>query len=214
VEVTAEARTPPSATARLVLAHGAGAGIDHPFMQGLCDALARHGVATTAFAFPYMEAGRRRIDARPVLYAAWAAAIARARRGRLPWFAGGKSMGGRVLAEALADGRCPAHPRGVLFFGYPLHPAGRPDTARARPLARVPVPMWFAQGTRDRLADLDLVRGVVAGLRPRATLYVVEGADHGFRVRKRDGRSFEAVLDAMAGAAAAWIRSHLGGDEP
>ncbi len=216
VEVARVAGRPAGAHALLVLAHGAGAGIGHPFMVGIAEALTRHGVATVAFEFPYMAAGRRRIDARPVLHAAWRAALASARRGArgLPVFAGGKSMGGRVLAEGLAEGALGPAPKGLAFFGFPLHPAGRPGTGRAAPLFDLDLPLWFGQGTRDRLADLGLVRRVVADLGARATLHVVEGADHGFAVRKRDGRTFAQVLDELAGAAAAWIRKVGSGDPP
>ncbi|RMG95130.1 MAG: alpha/beta fold hydrolase [Deltaproteobacteria bacterium] len=204
--------------AGMVLAHGAGAGIDHPFMVGVAEALARHGVATWTFNFPYMQAGRRRIDPRPTLYRTWKVALetarARWRGGRGPLLAGGKSMGGRVLAEALARGELGPPPAGIVFLGFPLHPAGRPGTDRAASLRAIDLPMWFGAGTRDRLADLERLRRVVAELGPRATLHVVEGADHGFAVRKRDGRTFEEVLDELAGAAAAWIREHVSGDEP
>ena len=201
---------PPGATALLVLAHGAGAGPTHPFLEDLCRRLADLKVATLRVEFPYMHAGRKMPDRRPVLLATLRAALARGRElaGARPLVAGGKSMGGRMFSLLLADPEPPdPPPLGLLFLGFPLHPAGKPGTDRAAHLPVLNLPTLFVQGTRDRLAELDLLRPIVADLGPRATLHVVEGADHGFAARKRDQRSREELLDEIAGTCAAWIRS-------
>ena len=198
---------PPGAEALLVLAHGAGAGMRHPFLQGVADALAGHRVATLRYQFPYMNAGGRgsRPDPPAVAAAAVRAAVAAAAEHApdLPLFAGGKSFGGRMTSTAAAD--APLEPvRGLVFLGFPLHAAGRPGTARAAHLAHVTVPMLFLQGTRDPLAALDLLRPVCDHLGARATLHVVDGADHSFGVLKRSGRSNAEVLAEIAAAIAGW----------
>jgi predicted alpha/beta-hydrolase family hydrolase len=200
---------PRAARAALVLAHGAGAGMRHVFMAALAEALAARAIATLRYEFAYRAAGRFRPDPPAVLEATVRAAVARARRlaPRLPLLAGGKSLGGRMTTRAMADGGLPGV-RGVVLVGFPLHPAGRPSIARADHLAAIDAPMLFLQGTRDALADLDLVRGVLAPL-PAARLHVVDGADHGFAVRPRPPRAGRdaAVLaelaDQIAGFAAA-----------
>lgn len=196
---------PDGAARFLALAHGAGAGMRHRFMDALAAALARRHVATLRFEFPYAAAGARRPDPRPVLVETVAAAAAEAQRlaQGLPLFAGGKSMGGRMSSHAAAEGRL-AGVRGIVFFGFPLHAAGKPGAARAEHLARVAQPMLFLQGTRDALADLALLRPVCEKLGPRAELRVIEGADHGFHVPKRSGRSDADVIDELAAAAASW----------
>lgn len=199
---------PAEAWALLVLAHGAGAGMRHPFLEALATALAAEGVATLRYEFPYMEAGGGRIDAKPVLHARVREAVAAGRAEGLPLFAGGKSMGGRMTSEALAQAELPGV-RGLAFVGFPLHPARRPGVARAEHLRAVAVPMLFLQGTRDDLADLSLLRPIVAGL-PRAALHVVEDADHSFQVRKKSGRTNAQVLAELARTFAAWGRP-LGG---
>ncbi len=195
----------PSPSAFMVLAHGAGAGMEHPFMTALAARLAGVGLSTLRFQFPFMAAGGRRPDRRPVLVAAWArvAAWVRPRWAGLPMVVGGKSLGGRMASHAAAEGLLEGV-RGLVFFGFPLHPAGRPGTGRAAHLSRVGLPMLFLQGTRDALADLDLLGPVVADLGGRATLNVVEGADHGFHVLKRSGRTDDDVVDELARTAAAW----------
>lgn len=213
--VSALLRLPDDADALLVLAHGAGAGMEHPFMEAVADALADRGVGTLRYQFPYMEAGKRRPDRAPVATAAVRAAVEAARleatavgadRGRpLPIFAGGKSFGGRMTSTAAAESPLP-DVRGLVFLGFPLHPAGRPGTDRARHLAGVTVPILFVQGTRDRLADLELLRPVVADL-DHATLHVVDGADHGFRVLKRSGRTEDDVMAELGQAVEGFIRS-------
>jgi uncharacterized protein len=206
-EVSALLRRPPGAGALFVCGHGAGAGMRHPFLAAVAEGLAARGVATLRYQFPYMEAGSRRPDARAVLLAAVAAADRAAAEAApdLPRLAGGKSMGGRMASHAAAEGLLP-EARGLVFLGFPLHPAGRPGTERAAHLPRVPVPMLFLQGTRDKLAELDLLRPVLAPLGERATLHVVDGADHSFAVLKRSGRSGEEVLDELAEPAADWVR--------
>jgi predicted alpha/beta-hydrolase family hydrolase len=209
-EVSALHVAPPEPVALLVFAHGAGAGMEHPYMSDMAQRLAGRGVATFRYQFPSMErrsreGGRRPPDRPPVLVATVRAAVARARRlaDGLPLFAGGKSMGGRMTSTAAAESPLEGV-RGIVFFGFPLHPSGRPSTGRADHLAAVDVPTLFVQGTRDTLADLDLLRPIVAGL-PRATLLEIEGADHGFHVLKRSGRSDEAVADEVAGSVAGWM---------
>lgn len=207
-EVSALLTRPEGARSLLVFGHGAGAGMRHRFMQDMSACLARAGIATLRYQFPYMEAGSRRPDARPVLLATVRAAVdaARAAAPALPLFAGGKSMGGRMTSLAAAEAPL-AGVRGLVFFGFPLHPAGRPSTERAEHLERVDLPMLFLQGERDKLAGLDLLRPVCARLAPRATLHVVPTADHGFHVLKSAGRSDADVLAELARTVAAWAGS-------
>lgn len=195
----------------LVLAHGAGAGMRHVFMEALAERLAGHGVATLRYQFPYFERGGRRPDAKPVLHATVRAAVATAaaQAPDLPLFAGGKSMGGRMTTEAAAAATLPAV-RGLVLVGFPLHPAGKPGTTRGDHLDDVEAPTLFLQGTRDKLADLDLLRPVLDRVnqpRQRATLQVVEGADHGFHVLKRSGRTDEEVLEELAREIGEWTRA-------
>lgn len=198
---------PADARALLLLAHGAGAGMRHPFTQALAEALARAGIATCRYEFPYMAAGRKAPDRAPVLIRAVrdAVAAARAEAPDLPLFAGGKSMGGRM--SSLAQAETPlADVQGLVFFGFPLHPAGRPGTARADHLDRIDIPMLFLQGERDRLAEPGLLAPVVERLGDSATLHVVPFADHGFHVPKRvSGRTDGEVIEDLASRAAAWM---------
>ncbi|MEZ5333422.1 MAG: alpha/beta family hydrolase [Thermoanaerobaculia bacterium] len=197
---------PSGAEVALVLAHGAGAGMRHRFLEELASALAERGVATLRYQFPYSEKGRGRPDPPTVLVHTVEKAVAAARElTRLPLFAGGKSMGGRMSSTAVAEKGLPGL-SGLVFFGFPLHPAGKPATTRAEHLAAVEVPMLFLQGDRDRLAELDLLRPVLEPLGHRALLHVVEGADHGFHVLKRSGRDDADVLTELADTAAAWMR--------
>ncbi len=188
-----------------VLAHGAGAGMRHAFMEQMAQRLAARDIATLRYQFPYAERGGRRMDPEPLLLATVRAAVAMGREaaGGRPLLAGGKSMGGRMTSRAAA-----AEPlegvSGLVFLGFPLHPAGQPGITRADHLERVPLPMLFLQGSRDALADLALLRPVVAKLGERATLRVIEGADHSFHVLKRSGRTDEQVLDELADAVDAW----------
>jgi uncharacterized protein len=197
---------PTHARALLVLSHGAGAGMGHAFMERVSAELAAREVATLRYQFPYMEAGRKRPDPPAVAMGAVRAALDAARReaADLALFAGGKSFGGRMTSHALAgDDAGPV--RGVVFLGFPLHPAGRPSTARADHLAAVRLPMLFVQGTRDTLADLSLLRPVVAGLGEHATLHVVEGGDHSFRVLRRSGRTDDQAMREIGEVVAGWI---------
>jgi predicted alpha/beta-hydrolase family hydrolase len=195
------------ADARLlyVFGHGAGAGMQHRFMAAASAQLAEHGIASLRYQFPYMEAGSRRPDSRGTLLATVRAAVRAAADATpdLPLLAGGKSMGGRMTSQAAAEAPLPGV-RGLVFFGFPLHPAGRPGTERAAHLAEVELPMLFLQGERDKLANLDLLRPVCAGLGARASLHVVPEADHGFHVPKRSGRTDDEVLAELARTVAAW----------
>jgi predicted alpha/beta-hydrolase family hydrolase len=198
-------RRPESAFCLYVLAHGAGAGMRHPFLEALADALAAEQVATLRYDFAYMAEGKRRIDSPPILHARVREAVETARRERLPLFAGGKSMGGRMTSRAAAASPLEGV-AGLAFLGFPLHPAGQPGVSRADHLAKVDLPLLFLQGTRDTLAGLDLLRPVVESLGARATLRVFEDADHSFHVRKKSGGSDEETLDELAVAIAEWRR--------
>jgi hypothetical protein len=202
----------PAADARsgFVLAHGAGAGMTHPFLEAFAAELATRGVATLRFQFPYMEKRARRPDSPAVTEAAVRAAVQTAARlaPGLPLIAGGKSFGGRMTSQAQA--RAPlAGVRGIAFLGFPLHPAGRPATDRAQHLAGVRVPLLFLQGAEDKLAELSLLRPLCAGL-GAATLHVIEHADHAFRVPKRSGRSDDAVRGELADVFVRWADGILG----
>jgi len=195
-----------------VLAHGAGAGMRHAFMTAVADALAARGVATLRWEFPYMAAGKARPDrpavAEAAVRAVWAAA--RARFAELPMFAGGKSFGGRMTSRAHAAEPLPGL-AGLAFLGFPLHPPTKPGTERAEHLGAATGPLLFVQGERDELANLDLLRPVVAGLGRRATLHVVAHADHGFGVLKRSGRTEADVLAELATTVARWMARVTGG---
>jgi len=196
---------PPGAHRMLTLAHGAGAGMRHPFMEKLAAQLASVGVATLRYEFPYMEQRKSRQDAPPVLHERVAAAAEAARKAapELPLLAGGKSFGGRMTSQAAAEGLL-LGVKGIVFFGFPLHPPNRPGTSRADHLAKVSVPMLFLQGTRDEFAPLDLLRPIGESLGSRATLHVIDGADHGFHVLKRSGRTDNEVMRELAQAVASW----------
>lgn len=192
----------------LVLAHGAGAGMTHPFLEALVGELSAAGIATFRYQFPYMEQRRRAPDRPPVLTAAVTAAVHAAQKAApgLSLLAGGKSMGGRMTSAAASQ-----HPldqvRGLVFFGFPLHPPGQPSIKRADHLAKVSVPMLFLQGTRDTFAGLDLLRPVCAKLGSLATLHVIESADHSFHVLKSSGKTDAEVLHELAQTTATWERS-------
>jgi hypothetical protein len=204
-EVGAILLRPAAARALLVLAHGAGAGMRHPFLAALSGRLAARGVATFRWQFPYMESGARRPDRRPILLASVRSAAARAAESApdLPLLAGGKSMGGRMTSLAQAEEALPGV-RGLVFVGFPLHPAGRPAEERSAHLDGVTLPMLFLQGTRDALADLALVRILCERLGSRAALRIVDEADHAFHVRRTSGRTDEQVLDELASEVAAF----------
>jgi len=208
-EVSALLLRPAKARWLLVLAHGAGAGMSHPFMARLADELAAVGVATLRYQFPYMEERRRIPDAPAVLTATVVAAVRAAAKAApgLPLLAGGKSMGGRMTSQAAAE-----HPlhgaldgvQGLVFFGFPLHPPGRPATKRGDHLAKVTAPMLFLQGTRDTFAEPQLLRPVCAKLGSRATLHVIKTADHSFHVLKSSGRTDAEVLRELAETTISW----------
>ncbi|HEY2874406.1 MAG TPA: alpha/beta family hydrolase [Reyranella sp.] len=196
---------PAGATCCYVLAHGAGAGMAHPFMAAVADELAERGIATLRYQFPYMEQGSKRPDASALAQTTVRAAVAKAgelARG-LPLIAGGKSFGGRMTSQAQAAAPLDGV-RGLAFLGFPLHPAGKPSADRAKHLAGVKVPMLFLQGTRDTLADLTMLKPTVAGLGKRATLRLFEEADHSFHVPARTGRKDPEVRREMLDAFAAW----------
>lgn len=204
-EVSALLVRPPAARWLLVLGHGAGAGMAHPFLGKLAAELANVGVATLRYQFPYMEE-RRRVPDRPDLLASTVAAAVRfaAEAGPgLPLLAGGKSMGGRMSSQAAAENLLGCV-KGLVFFGFPLHPPNRPGTKRAEHLAKVGVPMLFLQGTRDTLADLTLLRPVCEKLGPRATLHIIPEADHSFHVLKKAGKTDAEVMTELAQTTAAW----------
>lgn len=206
-EVSALLARPPDARALLVLGHGAGAGMRHVYMEALAAHLAASRIATFRYQFAYMEQGRRRPDHQRVLMKTVRSAVAAASElaDGLPLYAGGKSMGGRMTSNAASAEPLPGV-RGLIFFGFPLHPAGKPGTVRGDHLAGVDIPMLFLQGTRDKLADLELLRPIVDDLGERATLHIVDGADHGFHVLKRSGRTDDEVLDELADTSADWIK--------
>ena len=197
---------PATPRAGYVFAHGAGAGMGHPFMTKVADGLAERGIATLRYQFLYMERGGRRTDPPKVAHAAVRAAVRETARllPGVPLFAGGKSFGGRMTSQAQADSPLEGV-QGLVFFGFPLHPAGKPSVSRAEHLERVQVPMLFLQGTRDELAHLELLEPVVKRLGERATLELIEDADHSFHVRARSGRSGADVLREMLDVMARWI---------
>jgi predicted alpha/beta-hydrolase family hydrolase len=184
------------------VAHGAGAGMAHPVLAGIASGLAANSVSCLRFNFPYAEAGRRSPDRPPALLTAWRAALAEAERRAdgLPVVAGGKSLGGRMASVLAAEEgeRSPA--KALVFFGYPLHPPGKPEKLRDSHLFDITIPMLFIQGTADALARFDLVQDVVARLGPAATLHVVEGGDHSFRVRgaRRPDEEMGGEIGAVA----------------
>jgi predicted alpha/beta-hydrolase family hydrolase len=204
-DVTALLDRPQDSSALLVLAHGAGASMSHPFMETMATLLANHAVATLRFNFPYMEQGRRAPDRQPVLVetirsaVAFAASIAPG----LPLLAGGKSMGGRMTSLAHAEEKL-ANIQGIVFLGFPLHAPGKDSSERGAHLVHVDLPLLFVQGTRDRLARLDLIESA-AGALSDATLHIVDQGDHSFKVPKRMGRSYENVLEEIADSVRSWI---------
>jgi len=204
--VSALLTLPPGAHAGCVLAHGAGAGMHHSFMAAVAEGLARRGVAVLRFQFPSMERASRRPDPPRVAHAAVRAAVAEAKRrlGALPLFAGGKSFGGRMTSQAQSQSPL-AGVAGLVFLGFPLHPAGRPGDERGEHLARVACPMLFVQGSRDELADVALVGALVDRLGPHATLAMFDDADHGFHVRARSGSNDAEVLERLLDTVVAWM---------
>jgi predicted alpha/beta-hydrolase family hydrolase len=212
-DVSALLVRPPDARLLYVLAHGAGAGMRHPFLESIAQRLAEQGIATLRYQFPYMERRSSRPDSPAVAAAAVRAAVAEATRVApgLPLIAGGKSFGGRMTSTAQAEERLPGV-RGLVFLGFPLHPPGRPDDKRAEHLGRVQIPMLFLQGDRDEFADLKLLRPVVKQLGERATLHLVEGGDHSFKVLKRSGKTDTDVMTELAQMIVDWTNNLA--DEP
>jgi uncharacterized protein len=198
--------TPETAFACLVLSHGAGAGMQHPFMKAVADGLCARGIATLRYQFPYMERGSKRPDTPPIAHATVRAAVAAAAKlaPGVPLLAGGKSFGGRMTSQAQAEIPLP-NVAGLAFLGFPLHPAGKPSTARAQHLARISIPMLFLQGTHDALADQSLLT-TTANQLPSARVHFFEDADHSFHVPTRSGRTDKQVLDSVLGALTAWAR--------
>ncbi len=204
-EVSAILLLPANARSLFVLAHGAGAGMRHRFLEALAEDLAARAIATFRWQFPYTEKGSKRPDPQPILLASVRSAVAAAADAApgLPLVAGGKSMGGRMTSLAQSKESLPGV-KGLVFVGFPLHPAGRPSADRAAHLDDVAIPMLFLQGTRDTLADLALLRPVCERLGPRAELRVFDDADHSFHVRKSAGRTDALVMVEMADQITAW----------
>ena len=200
---------PPRSQALLVLAHGAGAGMRHPFLERIAQLLGERGVATYRYEFLYMEKRSGRPDSPVVAEGRVREAVIDAARVApgLPIFAGGKSFGGRMTSQAQAHEPLPGV-HGLAFLGFPLHPPGRPGTSRAEHLSDVRVPTLFLQGTRDEFAGLDLLRPIVKKLGKSATLHIVEGGDHSFKVLQRSGRTEADVMNELADTITAWTGQH------
>ena len=197
---------PENARACFVFAHGAGAGMSHPFMETVATGLADRGVATLRYQFPYMEKGGKRPDAPAVAQATVRAAVDEAARccPGLPLIAGGKSFGGRMTSQAQAIAPLPGV-RGLAFLGFPLHPPGEPSVARASHLSELSIPMLFLQGTRDSFAEMNLLEPVVKRLGDLASLHLVQQADHSLHVPARSGRNDREVMNEALDAMSAWI---------
>jgi predicted alpha/beta-hydrolase family hydrolase len=206
LQVSGALTVPRDARALYAIAHGAGAGMNHPFLIGLAAGLATAGIASIRYQFPYMEAGRRRPDPPHLLEASIrsAVAVARERCGGLPLVAGGKSMGGRMTSAAAAKEKL-SGVQGLIFLGFPLHPPGKPGIERANHLDSVDLPMLFLQGTRDSFARPELMLPVCDSLGSRARLHVVEGGDHSFKVLKRSGRTDTDVMQELVTAISEWV---------
>lgn len=204
-QVSALLVRPPTTRWLLVLGHGAGAGMAHPFLEKLATELAKAGIATLRYQFPYMEEGRRVPDKPEMLTATVATAVKKAAHvaPELPLLAGGKSMGARMTSQAAAQGLL-GPVKGLVFFGFPLHPPNRPATKRAEHLAKVSIPMLFLQGTRDTLADLTLLRPVCANLGSGATLHIIAETDHSFHVLKKSGKTDAEIMKELAETTASW----------
>jgi uncharacterized protein len=208
--VSALLQLPPAATACFVFAHGAGAGMEHPSMTAVAMELAARKIATLRFQFPYMEQRARRPDPPPVCHATVRAAVAEAARlaPALALIAGGRSFGGRMTSQAQAIEPLPGV-KGLAFLGFPLHAAGKPSAERAEHLREVKIPMLFLQGTRDELANLELLQPIIDRLGARATLKLLEAADHSFHVPARTGRKDAEVRGEMLDALATWIEQTI-----
>ncbi len=205
--VSAVLMTPEDVKYLLVLAHGAGAGMNHPFMEMLSEKLVEKNFAVFRYQFPYFEKGRRSPDPPNILTATVRSAIETASNKfkGLPVYAGGKSMGGRMTSTA-ASKEALLNVKGIIFFGFPLHALNKPSSERAEHLFKVNVPMLFLQGTRDKLADLNLLKPVIKKIKGKAELHIVEGADHSFRVLKSSGRTDEQVIEELAKSSQEWVK--------
>jgi predicted alpha/beta-hydrolase family hydrolase len=210
-DVSALLLRPPAARACFVFAHGAGAGMTHQSMETVAAGLCDRGVATLRYQFPYMENGSRRPDGPVIAHAAVRAAMAEAARccPGLALIAGGRSFGGRMTSQAQAAAPL-AGVRGLAFLGFPLHPAGKPSVARAKHLSDIDVPMLFVQGTRDKLAELQLIEPVVKRLGASASLHPVQEADHSFHVLARSGRNDREVMTEILDTLSAWVGATAG----
>jgi predicted alpha/beta-hydrolase family hydrolase len=206
--VSALLTKPSSARACYVFAHGAGAGMTHAFMADVAAGVAERGIATLRYQFPYMEKGSKRPDPPAIAHAAVRAAVAEAARAfpGLPLIAGGKSFGGRMTSQAQAK-QALAGVRGLAFFGFPLHAAGKPSSDRAEHLADIRIPMLFLQGTNDKLAEMSLLKPVVKHLGTLATLRLIDGADHSFHVPARSGRNDREVMIELLDTFAKWVEA-------
>jgi uncharacterized protein len=205
-EVSSILLEPPDPKALLVLGHGAGADMRHASMASIATELARRSVAVLRFNFPFMESGKGRVDSRATSTATIACAVVQARKLKpaLPLFLGGHSFGGRMASHAILEHDL-GDVRGLIFCSFPLHPAGKPDVARAAHLDQIDVPMLFLSGTRDALAERDLLTGVIDGLGKRAELVWLDTADHGYKVQKRARTRGDSVFEELAGAASAFV---------
>ena len=206
IRVSGLLQCPPEPRACFVLAHGAGAGMTHPFMTAIASGLAGRGLAALRYQFPYMERGSKRPDAPKLAHAAVRAAVARASQllPNTPLFAGGKSYGGRMTSQAQALTPLPGV-RGLAFLGFPLHPAGRPSQDRGRHLFDIHIPMLFLQGTRDALAEMQQLQPLCEALGARATLKLFPDANHSFHVPARSGRTDLQVQNELLDTLSAWI---------
>jgi predicted alpha/beta-hydrolase family hydrolase len=210
LRVSARLELPVAARACYVLAHGAGAGMEHPFMSAVAAGLAERGVATLRYQFPYMERRARRPDPPALCHATVRAAVAECARRvpTLPLIAGGRSFGGRMSSQAQAEEPLPGV-RGLAFLGFPLHPAGRPSDSRAEHLSRVDIPLLFLQGTRDALAERPLLEALLARLGARASVSWLEDADHAFHVPARSGRNDAQVMSTLLESLCKWLEGLL-----
>ena len=210
LRVSARLELPPAARACYVLAHGAGAGMEHPFMSAVAAGLAERGIATLRYQFPYMERRARRPDTPALCHATVRAAVAECARRvpTLPLIAGGRSFGGRMSSQAQAEQPLPGV-RGLAFLGFPLHPAGRPSDSRAGHLSRVEIPLLFLQGTRDALAERPLLEALLARLGARASVSWLEDADHAFHVPARTGRNDAQVMSMLLESLCRWLEGLL-----
>lgn len=200
----------PEPIATLLLAHGAGAGMEHPFMEMIAERLAYHAISVLRWNFPYMEAGSKRPDSPKKAISAWKTVgqWASANLDDQPLFVGGKSFGGRMASLALAEGQLPDRILGAIYLGFPLHAAGKPATDRANHLSKIQLPSLFLSGTRDALADLSLLQPIIDAL-PKAMIQKLAGADHSFKVLKRSGIPQDEVYQQLADSISLWVRKQL-----